>query len=101
MNPENPSEFQEFERQLGTLEWTDPTPHWRTEILSRCAPPCLWFPTPLLIGVGTCWAVALGFWLATPEIDPPATSQPGRFEEWQRPSPPVEVGENLLGYRNP
>lgn len=100
MNPEDPSEFHEFERQLGKVEWNDPTPAWRAEILSRCVPPIPWFPKPLLIGLGTCWAATLGFIVATPDLDPPARSQPGRFEEWQRPPLPSDQGRDLLGYNS-
>lgn len=98
MNPEDSSDHHDLERLLKDMAWSDPTPQWRTAILSRCVPPIPWLPTPLLIGLGTCWAATLGFYLATPPLDPAGLSQPGRFEEWQR--PPVLWGNegNLLGY---
>ncbi|MGC4014975.1 MAG: hypothetical protein QM755_10745 [Luteolibacter sp.] len=98
MNPDDSSEFHEFERQLGQVVWNDPTPHWRAEILSRCVPPIPWLPKPLLIGLGTCWAVTLGFYIATPAPDPAGLSQPGRIEEWQRPPVLWEGGRDMLGY---
>ena len=61
----NSGDDSEFERQLLQLELRRPPAEWKALLLPKPVPPL--FPKPLLIGLATCWSIAAGFILATPE----------------------------------
>lgn len=64
-DPMNSGDDSEFERQLRGIEPRRPPAEWKALLLPNPAVP--WFPKPLAISLGICWAAAAGLLLTTPE----------------------------------